>query len=152
MIVISPAQSRQIIEAAEAAYPEECCGLVVGRVRGNGDIEVTRVAPSRNVASDDAGAPRRRDRFEVDPELRFALMRETDGTDLAIVGHYHSHPDHPPGPSAHDLASCFEPELVWLIVAVEKGRAGAITAHRLDEKAGQFRAIPLKTRGSGTGP
>ena len=152
MILLSPAQSRQIAAAAEVAYPEECCGLVVGRLRENGDIEVMRVAPSRNIASDDAGSPRRRDRFEVDPELRFALMRETEGTDLAIVGHYHSHPDHPPGPSAHDLASCFEPELVWLIVAVEKGRAGEITAHRLDEKAGQFRAIPLKTEGAGRGP
>ena len=152
MIVLSPAQSKQIVEAAEAAYPEECCGLVVGRVHENGDIEVTRVAPSRNIALDDAGAARRRDRFEVDPELRFALMREIEGTDLRIVGHYHSHPDHPPGPSAHDLASCFEPELVWLIVAVEKGKAGEITAHRLDEKAGQFRAIPLKTAGSGRGP
>ena len=79
-------------------------------------------------------------------------MREIEGTDLAIVGHYHSHPDHPPGPSAHDLASAFEPELVWLIVAVEKGRAGEITAHRLDEKAGQFRAIPLKTGSPGRGP
>ena len=152
MIVLSPAQSRQIIETAEAAYPEECCGLLLGRVHENGDIDVTRVAPSRNIASDDAGAPRRRDRFEVDPQLRFAVMREIEGTDLAIVGHYHSHPDHPPGPSAHDLASAFEPELVWLIVAVEKGRAGEITAHRLDEKAGQFQAIPLKTGSPGRGP
>lgn len=152
MVVFIPAaQLQQIAMAAEAAYPEECCGLLVGRLRENGDIEVTRAAPSRNVALDDAGAPRRRDRFEVDPELRFALMRETEGTALRIVGHYHSHPDHPAEPSVHDLASALEPELIWLIVAVEKGLAGDVAAHVFDAPAGQFRKIPLKIAGSPSG-
>lgn len=152
MILLSPAQRRQIAAAAEAAYPEECCGLLVGRARDGGDIEVTRVAPSRNIALTDAGAPRRRDRFEVDPELRFALMREIEGTELRIVGHYHSHPDHAPEPSAHDLACVFEPELIWLIVSVETGRAVRIAAHVPDESAKRFREITLKTGDSGTGP
>ncbi len=150
-VFIPPAQLQQIAKAAEAAYPEECCGLLVGRQRENGDVEVTGAAASRNVALDDAGAPRRRDRFEVDPELRFALMRETEGTALRIVGHYHSHPDQPAEPSAHDRASVLEPELVWLIVAVAKGLAGDVGAYLFDAPSGRFREIPLKIAGSPSG-
>jgi proteasome lid subunit RPN8/RPN11 len=145
VIVLSALQLKQVTESAEAAYPEECCGLLVGR--GAGDVEVTQVVPTPNIALNDSGAPRRRDRFEVDPETRFKVMRDTEGTGLRIVGHYHSHPDHPPVPSAHDLESALEPELVWVIVGVEKGRAGPVTAHLLDPLAHRFREIRLRIEG-----
>ena len=154
-IVFPSALFRQVAAAAEAAYPEECCGLLVGRgeagtgseAESESEIEVRQVVPSANVAADDTGAPRRGDRFEVDPELRFRVMRETEGSGLRIVGHYHSHPDHPPRPSAHDLESALEPEFVWVIVAVEKGRAGAATAHLLDPEARRFQEIRLLIAG-----
>jgi len=145
MIVFPAALLRQVMTAAEAAYPEECCGLLVGQ--GEAEIEICQVIQSPNVAADESGAPRRRDRFEVDPELRFHVMRETEGTGRRIVGHYHSHPDHPPKPSAHDLESALEPEFVWVIVAVDKGRAGPASAHLLDPAAQRFREIPLIVRG-----
>jgi proteasome lid subunit RPN8/RPN11 len=132
-----------ITAAAEAAYPDECCGLLVGRDAGGG-IEVTAVEPSPNEASGS-----RRDNFEVSPQLRFNVMRRLDKANAAggpperIVGHYHSHPDHPAAPSARDLEMAFEPEFVWLIVGVEKGRATSATAHLLDETAGRFREIRL---------
>jgi proteasome lid subunit RPN8/RPN11 len=117
----------RIAALAEAAYPGECCGLLVGFVEGDGAVYVHRMEPSPNVAEGD-----KRDRFEVDPKLRFELMRELgDGFDQ-IVGHYHSHPDHPPEPSAHDLAMAFEPDLVWVIQEVRGGRAGRLAAHRLE--------------------
>lgn len=144
MIALTPAQIEELKRAAEKAYPEECCGLLLGR--GADDVEVTRVVASPNVAADESGAPRRRDRFEVDPELRVALMRETEGTALRIVGHYHSHPDHPPAPSARDLESALEPEFIWLIVGVEKGRAGPVTAHVFEPGARAFREIALVIR------
>lgn len=145
MILLSRAQLKEIADAAEAAYPGECCGLVVGRVRANGEIEVTRVVASPNVAGGNAPKRRRRDRFEVDPELRLRLQRELANGPERIIGHYHSHPGLGAQPSAFDLESVWEPELVWLITSVEEGQAVHTTAHVLDAEGRQFREIALRT-------
>ena len=144
MIRIPKPLLEAIMAAAEAAYPDECCGLLVGRDLDGGGVAVTAVEPSPN---DAAGS--RRDSFEVSPQLRFDVMRRlaagnaTATTPERIVGHYHSHPDHPAEPSARDLEMAFEPDLVWLIVGVDKGRATRATAHVLDDSAGRFREIRL---------
>ena len=140
MIALPPSLLKRIVDAAEAAYPEECCGLLVGRTDASGGRVVTRVEASPNVV--EGGT---RDRFEVDPQLRFDLLRALEGGPERIIGHYHSHPDHPAQPSERDLEMAWEPDLVWLIVAVEKGRATRITAHLMDRDAGRFREIRLTT-------
>jgi len=137
---------KAITDAAEAAYPNECCGLLVGRDNGAGAVVVTRVVESRNLAIDAI-----KDQFEVDPQVRFNLMRELDQqrhTGLSshrIIGHYHSHPDHPAQPSMTDLENAYEPDLVWLITSVVDGQAVHTTAHAVDSQARQFREIPLRT-------
>lgn len=138
MLALPAPLLRQIADAAEAAWPEECCGLLVGR--GRRVARVTRIAPSPNLA---AGSG---DRFEIDPGLRFRLMRElaAAGGDERILGHYHSHPDHPAEPSARDLAMALEPDLLWLIVAVSGGQVIHAAAHRLDPAAGRFRPVALR--------
>ena len=140
MIVLFPSDLKQITEAAEAAYPEECCGLLVGRSEPSGDRVVMRVIASPNVV--EGGA---RDRFEVDPQVRFDVQRALEDGLERIVGHYHSHPDHAAQPSGRDLEMAWEPDLVWLIVAVYDGRASETTAHLLDRDAGRFRPIRLAT-------
>ena len=137
MLLIARQQLKQIADAAEAAYPVECCGLLIGT--GRRDLRVTRVVASPNLA---AG---RNDRFEVDPALRLRLMRELGDGPERLIGHYHSHPDHPAEPSAIDLAMAFEPELVWLIVAVEAGQAIQMAAHRPDPAGRRFRPVRLRT-------
>jgi proteasome lid subunit RPN8/RPN11 len=139
MIVVSRALHDFLAAEARAAYPDECCGLLVGRARdGGGVMKVTRAVPSRNVTT---GSPRHS--FEVDPAVRLRLMRALRGTDEAIVGHYHSHPDGPARPSAHDVACTFEPELLWLIIAVGDGLAVATGAFLPDLQAETFRAEVL---------
>jgi len=146
MISLPLAFLRTITDAAETAYPTECCGLLVGREDGAGSLIVTRIVESRNLAD-----PGRNDRFEIDPQIRFDVMREL-GSDAApdshrhrIIGHYHSHPDHPAQPSETDLSFAFEPDLVWLITAVIGGQAIQTTAHVVDSGGRQFREIPLRT-------
>lgn len=109
--------------AAEAAYPAECCGLLIGRPESEeGLLRVTRVAPSVNLLAAEVG------RFEVDPALRFRLMRELREGPERIVGHYHSHPDGPAAPSARDAEMAYEADLLWLIISVPSGRAGDAAA------------------------
>lgn len=146
MIRIAQPLLDQITAAAEAAYPLECCGLLTGRGAVGGALEVLRVVPSANLAAGD-----RRDSFEVDPQVRFDLMRELGEIgdaapgDERIIGHYHSHPDHPAEPSARDLEMAFEPDMVWIIVGVDDGLAGVVTAHVVDPAGPAFREIPLHT-------
>lgn len=152
MIVIPAVVLDEIAAAAEAAYPEECCGLLIGHVdNGGGDdagdrdrVHVTRPVASRNVTTEP-----RRDRFEVDPALRFAVMRELGEGPERIVGHYHSHPDHPAEPSARDAEMAFEPDLVWVIVALADGRVVDMQAHRpmpdSQPDGRRFRRIALST-------
>lgn len=149
MITIPPDGLKAIVDAAEAAYPRESCGLLVGYRTGPASTLITRVVESPNVA-EGAGL----DRFEVDPQVRFNLMKEldlvdpttpADGPRLQIIGHYHSHPDHPAQPSQTDLNMAYEPDLVWLITSVSDGQATLTTAHCVDAERTQFRQIPLQT-------
>jgi len=146
MLLLKPDDLKRITDHAEADYPREACGLLLGYWRADGDIEVTRVAASKNTAP-----PGRTDRFEIDPELRLRLMREareagpvgTDGASRGLIGHYHSHPNGTTRPSATDFAMVWEPDLVWLITAVVDGQAVQSAAHLLSESRSRFTDIGL---------
>ena len=118
MIILTAAQLSEIESAAEAAYPAECCGLLVGQDDDDGTVRVSRIVASRNLRADD-----RNDRFEIDPQVQFDLMRALRGTDERIVGHHHSHPNHPARPSETDASKIFDAELIWIITAVVDGIA-----------------------------
>ncbi len=100
---------------------------------------MARVEASANLAEGD-----RRHRFEVDPGLLIRLHRELRGGETRVIGVYHSHPDHPAEPSAHDLERALEPGMVWLITSVMDGRARRSTAHVLAEDGARFDEIPLE--------
>ena len=133
---IDPDDLRRITAAAEAAYPEEACGLLVGRLEGEVAV-VGEVHPSRNVAE------RPRHAFEIDPALLLALHKRLRDAEEAMIGVYHSHPDSAAVPSATDLERAWEPHLIWLIISVLEGRAAETAAHRLVAGGGRFAPLPL---------
>jgi proteasome lid subunit RPN8/RPN11 len=95
------------------AYPNECCGLLVGRLG-----TPPRVSRSRRMHNLNLTRPW--DRYEMDPAELLRATREADAEGLTVVGCYHSHPDHPALPSATDAAlAC--PDFSYLIVAVRGG-------------------------------
>jgi [CysO sulfur-carrier protein]-S-L-cysteine hydrolase len=138
VINIPDALVGEIRQAAEVAYPKECCGLLIGSKEKDRTFTVTEIATSPNVAQGDHA-----DRFEVDPQVRFDVMRKLGDGPEQIIGHYHSHPDHAGAPSATDLEMAFEPEMVWLIVSVENGLALRPRAHIVDPATTRFREIEL---------
>ena len=58
------------------------------------------------------------DRFEIDPARHIALLRQLRGTDRAIIGCYHSHPNGRLEPSQNDCESAGEEKFLWLIAAL----------------------------------
>lgn len=125
-----------IERAARDRYPEEACGLLVGRPAPPG-CTVTAVHESPNVAED------RRSGFEVDPGLRLRLQRETRKVGEAVLGLFHSHPEGTAAPSETDRASIWEPDLIWLITAVARGDVHT-RAFAVDQTEKGF--VPLSLR------
>lgn len=111
-LFIAPEDLAEVERQARAAFPREACGLLIGTALAAGDIRVSRLAPSRNLAE----AP---DRFEIDPALYLALQRTLRGSSEAVVGLYHSHPRGAPAPSARDRAEAWIAQFVWLITALD---------------------------------
>ena len=143
LVCLTHEQLQAIERAAEAAYPEEACGLLVGRSAPGAEYCVSAVEASANVAE-----PPRTRRFEVDPKLRLRLERELRESPDSVIGVYHSHPDGSAVPSETDRSMIFEPAMVWLITAVADGRAGATTGWRPTEDGSAFLPIGLEL-GSG---
>src|SRR5437899_9069898 len=110
---IPAALARALREQLAAAYPEEGCGLLVGR---DGERrEVTALAPAANVHG---GA--RATRYRIAPEDFLAAERAARAAALEVLGFYHSHPDAPAAPSAFDLERAWA-YYSYVIVEVAKG-------------------------------
>lgn len=116
---------RSFIEAhAVEAYPQECCGVLVGRVdaQGRHALEAHRTG--------NLNTERAHDRFELDPRDYMRIDKEARTRKLDIVGIYHSHPDHPAKPSQTDLDAAWE-GYSYVIVAVNKGKPGDFHSFQL---------------------
>jgi proteasome lid subunit RPN8/RPN11 len=130
------AAASAIADAATKAYPNEACGLLIGRADATG-WRITQAVAGSNVHPE----PRRR--FEVDPRLVFEWMRKLRGGSEGIVGHFHSHPDGPAEPSETDRASAYDRAAVWIIAAVPNGHVTTVRAFRLEHGGAAFAEVPL---------
>ena len=124
-------QTEQIRAHLCRAYPEEGCGVLLGREAG-GTRSVERALPFENRREDS-----RHDRYLIAPEQFLTAEQEGRGAGLDVVGFFHSHPDHPAAPSAFDLEHAW-PYYSYLIVSVERGRAAATRAWRLAPDRSRF--------------
>ena len=111
----------------EASYPNEGCGVMLGR-----DGTVTEVISADNQRNDSA-----RNRYLIDPLVYLKIEREADKRGLQVLGIYHSHPDVAARPSQFDLDHAW-PTFAYVIVAVAAGRAGDMTVWFLKEDRSSF--------------
>jgi proteasome lid subunit RPN8/RPN11 len=115
------AVSSAIRDHGARAYPDECCGALLGDPSG----QVVEALELSNTTSLE-----RRRRFLIGPdEYRVAEARATE-IGQTLIGFYHSHPNHPAIPSAFDLEHAW-PNMRYLIVAVRGGRPEEARTWRL---------------------
>lgn len=119
---ISPSIKKEVEAKAEAAFPEECCGLLVGPLPANFEkagraVRVTSIVPLPN--GWEAGA--RAHRYQIDPKI-YAKTEASLEPGQAVVGFYHSHPSVPAWPSPFDLERAWPCCSYW-IVRVDEGKA-----------------------------
>jgi proteasome lid subunit RPN8/RPN11 len=104
-----------MIDHAEADYPRECCGLILGV----GD-RIEAIEPMLNVWAGEVGHSVR-DRYAIDPAEMLGVMKRSRDQGLEIIGIYHSHPDHPAEPSECDRAAAW-PQYRYVILSVAQGK------------------------------
>ncbi|MDE2293780.1 MAG: M67 family metallopeptidase, partial [Elusimicrobia bacterium] len=105
MRLLLPAAALEAVRARAAkAFPEECCGLLVGPVPdgfGSPDADLLAVE-ARPLDNAWEGGERVR-RFRFDGLALARAERELEARGWGVLGIYHSHPDAPAWPSPFDL-------------------------------------------------
>lgn len=105
-INISRRQQQLLLEWAQAAGANECCGLLLGT-----DDEVERVELTANVATEPENS------FEIDPIALISAEKLARHGGPNIVGYFHSHPNGVARPSKRDAAMAANDGRIWVIVA-----------------------------------
>src|SRR3954471_10400237 len=118
-----------MVEQALAERPNECCGLLAGRILPDGVGRVEQRYPRVNAAASPV-------EFLSEPRGMFEAVRDMRdrGTDVLAV--YHSHPASPPAPSRKDRERNYSPDVVNVIVSLA-GEAPALRAWWLTEDSYQ---------------
>ena len=116
----------------EKAYPNECCGFLLGKA-GSGGKQVSTVLPAQNQRGDTD----RHNRFLISPEEFLFGEKSARAQGLDIVGIYHSHPNAEARPSQFDLEHSW-PWYSYVIVSVKEGKARELNSWVLEDDRSLF--------------
>lgn len=140
MLIIYTHNFEKILTHARETYPFECCGILVGLLGDN--KEVKEVKSVENINKE-----RGHDRYEIDPRELYRIDKDSSKNGLKIIGFYHSHPDHPPLPSAFDRERAWQ-SYSYIIVSVSKGVDLITKSWVLDEEEKSFKEELLEVKGN----
>ncbi|EKQ69063.1 putative metal-dependent protease of the PAD1/JAB1 superfamily [Leptolyngbyaceae cyanobacterium JSC-12] len=139
---------------AEQAYPNECCGFILGILGQHTVKQVVEIRAVENAwdkaaaldlqtcGLDDELPQSKTHRYWVDPQETLAVMREARSRNLDIIGIYHSHPDHPAVPSECDRQLAWR-QYSYVIISVQQGAAQELSSWQLSE-VHQFQPEAIK--------
>jgi proteasome lid subunit RPN8/RPN11 len=131
MVIILKELADKIENHGMSCYPEECCGIILGKTDGGKRI-VSDVFELHNYQEEN-----RRRRFFVTPGEYMRAERIATEKGLELLGFYHSHPDHPAIPSEFDREHAL-PWFTYVVLAVDRGEAKVMTAWELSESRDKF--------------
>jgi proteasome lid subunit RPN8/RPN11 len=136
VIKLSDGLVAEITRHAEAAYPHECCGLLVGRIEEGGR---TRVVVETYPVENTFDEGERHHRMSIEPLEYARAERLYAKRGLGVVGNYHSHPDHPAVPSQFDLEYLAPwPTMSYVVVSVRGGKAVDLRSWELEADRSRF--------------
>jgi [CysO sulfur-carrier protein]-S-L-cysteine hydrolase len=102
----------QMVAQAERAYPDECCGFIIGDAAREEVRPIANIQNQKHQENPQAFPRDARTAFLMDPREHLAVMREIDQRRLELRAVYHSHPEHDAYFSSTDRAQAcsFDPE------------------------------------------
>ena len=124
----------------EAGYPNEACGVLIGRI-AQGTYSVSEFHPMRNIVED-----RPHDRYRFDDLEHLRVQRDAERRGLEIIGIVHSHPDHPARPSGFDTDWAMQSRdsfNAYVVARVDGRRLIEARAFWLRLAAARFEEAPL---------
>jgi proteasome lid subunit RPN8/RPN11 len=134
----------RIEEEGVRAYPNECCGVMIGHdivlKDGSTRREVERLQPLTNSFE----LEEQYHRFRLDPLEYIKVEKEAGAAGKLVLGFYHSHPDCPARPSEYDRQHGW-PFYSYVIVSIMKSQPAEMTSWKLDEQTEQFEIEELVT-------
>jgi len=133
MLVLSPQEEKSIRTAGENAYPNECCGVMIGEIDKAGVKTVKSVQAIENSWEDGE----QYHRFLITPEDIMRAEQTARSMKLDVVGFYHSHPDCEAVPSEYDKDHAL-PFYSYIIVSVKKGKAEDLNSWELTLNRAEF--------------
>ncbi len=136
-VLLSKIQTEQISRHGEKTYPEECCGILVGKMTGSA-AKVMHVLPVENEREDS-----RHNRYTISPGAYLKAEKWAEEQGLQLLGFYHSHPDHPAQPSQYDLQHAW-PNLVYLIMQIQQGHPQELNGFMLATSRERFNPITVE--------
>ena len=142
MISLPPDAFEAIRAHGRQTYPEECCGALLGTLE-DGRARVARIERMANARESE-----RRRRYAIDPLEYLRVEKLADAQGLALIGFYHSHPDHPAAPSEYDREHALT-FFHYLVLAVASGEPRELTAWVFCEDRGTLENEPLAVEDSG---
>ena len=122
----------RIHQHGEQAYPEEGAGLLLGELKDS-DHQVKEILPLANARE----AQARHNRYQLTPQDYMQGEQFAESLGLAVLGVFHSHPDHPNRPSEFDRQWAW-PNFSYLITSVLQGKAARSRSWRLREERDNF--------------
>ena len=133
MLRLSSDLEKNVRTDGETAYPNECCGVLIGEI-GNDGVKTARRTLTIDNAREDG---EQYHRFLITPEDMMKAERTARSVKLDVIGFYHSHPDHPSAPSGYDKDHAL-PFYSYVIVSVDKGKAQILTSWELKDDRTDF--------------
>jgi proteasome lid subunit RPN8/RPN11 len=142
MLHIDYANYEALRAHGEETYPNECCGVLLGKSGADGN-QVHQIVRAGNTRTDSA-----HNRYNIAPQELVRIQRQARGLGLDIVGFYHSHPDHPAKWSQTDFAEAHWIGCSYVITSVEQGKAAITNSFLLtgtteDDKKFEDQAIEI---------
>ncbi|GBU20573.1 hypothetical protein R80B4_00451 [Fibrobacteres bacterium R8-0-B4] len=133
MLILSNKDEKSIRAAGEKAYPNECCGVMIGEIDKAGVKTVKHVQAIENSWEDGE----QYHRFLITPEDIMRSEQTARSMKLDVVGFYHSHPDCEAVPSEYDKDHAL-PFYSYVIVSVQKGKAEDLNSWELTLNRAEF--------------
>ena len=112
----------------EQGYPNEICGLLLGKDEANGRTIRALVPVGNSFETDE-----QYHRFLITPDDMFRAERRARQEGMDVLGVYHSHPDAPAQPSDYDRDHAAWTTWSYLILSVREGSAAELRAWKLRE-------------------
>ena len=115
MIKINSGAWETMVAHAQATFPDECCGVMVGKIDADGKSVTTAIA------LENAYKGKQEDRYEIRPEDLLAADKNARAQGLDLIGIFHSHPDCDAYFSKTDLEnSC--PWYSFVVLSIKGGK------------------------------